>query len=160
MAKRQDQTQVTFGFWLGESHPAYDVSTSRLLQISKPYAYYLRVPDLLLFLHEISPALETRMLESAFAFYSGEVKLNFFRNGLNLVFKNGLLEDIQELKSNQLDDTTASFPELTFLQLLFGYRSMDELDHAYADCYAKDKESGLLLSALFPKKPSDVWEIS
>lgn len=160
MAKRQDQRQELFGFWLGESHPAYDVIASKLPQISKPFAYYLRLPDLPAFLYEISPALETRMLESAFASYSGEVKLSFYRNGVNLVFKDGLLEDLQALKPNELDNTTASFPDLTFLQLLFGYRSMEELDHAFADCYAQNKESLLLMDALFPKKPSLIWVIS
>ena len=159
-AKQHDQPQETFDFWLGDSHPAYDVVASRLPKTSKPYAYFLRVPNLLDFIHEITPALETRLLESPFAFYNGEVKLNFYRSGLNLVIKNGLIEDILTLNPSQLDNATAAFPGLTFLQLLFGYRDMDELDHAFADCFPRDKESKLLLNSLFPKQPSDVWEIS
>jgi hypothetical protein len=160
LAKRHRLPQETFSFWLGKSHPAYEVIASKLPLISKPYAYYLRVPNLPDFIREISPALEIRLLESAFANYTGQVKLNFFRSGLNLDFKDGLLEDVQDLQPTELANANACFPALTFLQLLFGYRSMDELDHAFADCYAKDKENSLLLSALFPKKPSDVWEIS
>ena len=158
--KRHDLPQETFDFWLGDSHPAYDVAASRLVKTSKPYAYYLRVPNLLDFIQEITPALETRLLESAFAFYNGEVKLNFYRSGLTLVFKNGLIEDVMKLKPDELNNATASFPNLTFLQLLFGYRDMDELDHAFADCFPRDKESKLLLNTLFPKQSSDVWEIS
>ena len=159
-SKRHDLPQETFDFWLGDSHPAYAVVASRLPKTSKPYAYYLRVPNFVDFLHEISPTLETRLLESAFAFYSGEVKMNFFRSGLNLVFKNGLLEDVLDLQPDELNNAAASFPNLTFLQLLFGYRDMDELDHAFADCFPRDQESKLLLNTLFPKQPSDVWEIS
>ena len=159
-AKQHDQPQETFDFWLGDAHPAYAVVESRLVKTSKPYAFYLRVPNLLDFLHEITPALETRLLESPFVNYSGEVKLSFYHSGINLVFKDGLIEDVLDLKPDKLNSAIAGFPDLTFLQLLFGYRSMDELDHAFADCYPRDKESKLLLDTLFPKLPSDVWEIS
>ncbi len=47
------------------------------------------------------------------------------------------------------------FPELTFLQLLFGYRSFAELDYVRADCYGNE-ETAVLLPILFPKKYSDV----
>jgi hypothetical protein len=55
---------------------------------------------------------------------------------------------------------SAAFPGLTFLQLLFGYRSLDELNNAFADCVIDSPESHALLSFLFPKKPSDIWMIS
>ena len=79
---------------------------------------------------------------------------------MQLDFKKGHIEDIAKLASDALDDATACFPELTFLQLLFGFRSMDELHHVYPDCYAKNEESKHLVNALFPKKHSDVWPIS
>jgi hypothetical protein len=160
LAKAQKQSQEMFGFWLGESHPAYQVIASKLPQFHKPYAYYLRVPDLMAFVQEIIPAIETHLADSAFAHYSGEVKLNFYREGLNLKFNNGHLDDVQKLAHDVLDDATASFPGLSFLQVLFGHRSMDEIDHAFTDCYAKNEESKHLLNALFPKKSSDIWPIS
>jgi hypothetical protein len=160
LAKDQKQTQDRFGFFLGEAHPAYDVFTSHLPQIHKPYAYYLRVPDLLAFLQEIVPALEDRLAETPFDFYTGEVKLNFYRYGVKLVFKRGHLEEIEKLGPEDLEKSAANFPGLTFLQLLFGHRTMDELDHALTDCYAKNEESKHLLNTLFPKKPSDIWPIS
>lgn len=160
LAKAQKLPQEMFGFWLGEAHPAYDVIASRLPKIHKPYAFYLRVTDLVEFIHEISPSLETRLAASAFADYSGEVKLSFYRDGLKLDFTKGHIEDIQKLGTDALEDAAAAFPGLVFLQLLFGYRSMDELDDAFTDCYAKNEEGKLLINALFPKKPSDVWPIS
>ena len=43
----------------------------------------------------------------------------------------------------------AGFADLTFLQLLFGYRSMEELDYAFADCWASgDKARPLLRGAV------------
>jgi hypothetical protein len=160
LAKGQNQHQEKFGFWLGASHPAYEVCTSRLPEISKPYAFYVRVPDLVALLLVISPALENRLLASAFAYYSGEVKLNFYREGLTLGFADGRLEKIEKLGPDSLEKASAVFPDRVFLQLLFGYRSMDELDHAFADCYAKNGETKQLLNVLFPKKHAEVWAIA
>ncbi len=51
----------------------------------------------------------------------------------------------------------AAFPDLTFLQLLFGFRSLDELRHAFPDCSVASDHARALLPVLFPKKPSHVW---
>jgi hypothetical protein len=160
LAKEQKQSQEKFGFFLGEVHPSYEVVTSMLPQTHQPYAYYLRVPDLVEFLHEVSPALETHLADTAFDLYTGNIILSFYRSGLNLDFKKGHIEEIVKLAPDALDEATACFPGLTFLQLLFGYRSMDELHYAHVDCYAKNKESQHLINAIFPKKYSDVWPIS
>ncbi len=48
----------------------------------------------------------------------------------------------------------------TLLQLLFGYRIMDELNYAHVDCFAKSGEIAVLLQALFPKKHSNMIPIS
>ena len=49
------------------------------------------------------------------------------------------------------------FPHLTFLQVLVGYRSLDELEAAYADCYPDSQTARVLTDILFPKAVSDVW---
>lgn len=160
LAKEQKQTQDQFGFFLGAVHPSYEVVASSLPQIHKPYAYYLRVPDLVDFLHEVSPALETHLEDTAFALYSDTITLSFYRSGVKLVFKRGHIEEITKLGPDALDKATACFPGLTFLKLLFGFRNMEELHFAHTDCYAKNGESQHLLNALFPKKYSEVWPIS
>lgn len=48
------------------------------------------------------------------------------------------------------------FPDLTFLKLLFGYRSRAELQAMYPDCFMVQHEVGALLDVLFPKKLSHV----
>jgi len=44
--------------------------------------------------------------------------------------------------------------------LLFGYRSLNELKYAFADCWYGSDEVYALLNALFPKQSSDVLAIS
>ena len=51
------------------------------------------------------------------------------------------------------------FPDRTFLQLLFGYRSLEELETTFPDCVVRTSEARALLTALFPKLPSDVWPV-
>lgn len=160
LAEEQNQPQKSFGFWLGDSHPAYDAITSKLPQDHKPYSFYMRIPDLPAFIEKITPVLEERLADSAFAHFSGEITLNFYRGGLSLTFKDGHLEEIKALESADPEKSTANFPPLVFLHLVFGYRTFNELDHAFTDCYAKNKEMINLLNALFPKKPSQVWAIS
>jgi hypothetical protein len=160
LAKEQKQEQKMFGFWLGEAHPAYLVTETQLPREIKPYAYYLRVPDLAAFLKTIQPALETRLAESAFANYTGELKLNFYRDGLFLDFENGQLKTVKNLSFDELENSTANFPPLTFLHMVFGYRTIDEIKHMHKDCGTKDDLTAHLLDALFPKKISEVWPIS
>ena len=45
------------------------------------------------------------------------------------------------------------FPPLVFLQLLFGYRSLDELRFAFPDVRVNDNVE-LLVKALFPSRSS------
>jgi hypothetical protein len=54
----------------------------------------------------------------------------------------------------------AAFPGLTFLQLLFGYRTFEELDYAFPDCWYETDEVFGLLNALFPKRPCNLWAIA
>jgi len=51
------------------------------------------------------------------------------------------------------------FPDRTLLQLLFGYRTRDDLEHAFADCRAHSDEARALLTVLFPKQPSNEWPV-
>lgn len=53
------------------------------------------------------------------------------------------------------DEGDASFPELTFLQMLFGHRDFAALSAAFPDCWAGSDETRGLLNALFPRQPTD-----
>jgi hypothetical protein len=150
-----------FGFWLGEDHPVYRVLHERLPRVRKPYAWYLRVPEVAGFLQLVSPVLEQRLVGSAMAGYSGELKLSFYRDGMRLVIDKGKLTTIEDWKPSPVGHAgEAGFPPHTFLQLLFGYRSMDMLKASFADCWTSRDEIHVLLDALFPHQPSDVWPIA
>lgn len=116
----------------------------------------MRVPDLPKLLRLIASVLEGRLVRSVAAGWSGELKLSFSRNGLRLCFEGGRLAVVEPWSPVQ-DQESACFRDLTFLQLLFGSRSLQELRDASPECYACDHEARALLNILFPKRPSAVW---
>ncbi len=151
----------TYGFWLGSSHPVYDVIPDKLPKTKDPYAWFLRVPDLPKFLQQIAPQLEARLDASPLVGHNGEIKITFYRSGLRLVFEKGRMAAVEDWKPEpDRCSGNAGFPGLTFLQLVFGYRSLSELKYAFADCWSKGDQTGVLLDILFPKMASSVWPIS
>ena len=125
----------------------------------RPYAWYLRVPNLPAFVRRIAPVLEERLASSVAAGHSGELRVGFYGDGLRLVLTDGRLEAVEVWDPGDEAETNPAFPGLTFLQLLFGYRSLAELENAFADCRANGEEARVLLDALFPKQPSYVWPV-
>ena len=148
-----------FNFHLGAEHPVFDALGRSLPTEYKPYAFYVRVPDVPGFLQHIRPALEQRLKGSVVDGYTGEIKFHFYRDGIRLATENGKLTTIEGWKPDYTNDGDAAVPDLTFLQLLFGYRSLDELEEAFADCWTKNDTTRALLNALFPKQNSNVWPL-
>jgi hypothetical protein len=121
----------------------------------------MRVSDLPGFIQHIAPALEARLAESPLAGHNGEMKLTFYRSGLRMVIEKGKMVGIGEWKPTpQGHSGDAGFPGLTFLQLVFGYRSLADLKFAFADCWTSNEQGRVLLEILFPKMASRVWPIS
>lgn len=154
------KSRLEFGFFLGGEHPVYQVMGDDLPMVRKPYAYFVRVPDLIGFMRLITPALEKRLASSIAAGHNGELKLSFYKRGIRLQFENGKLVTIEEWKPTPNEWGDAAFPDLTFLQLLFGYRSYAELRQSYADCWCHSNSNRALLEVLFPKKASNVLGIA
>jgi hypothetical protein len=127
--------------------------------VRKPGAWYIRVPDLPAFLRRIAPALEKRLACSSLAGCTRRLRISFYRGGMALSLVDGRLEQIEAWSPNQEGWGDAAFPELTFLQLLFGYRSVEDLEYAFADCWVNDRRTACLLNALFPKRSSDIWGV-
>ncbi len=157
---RDGREVESFIFSLGTEHPAYQVAPERLPDVRRPYAWYVRVPDLPDFVGCIGPALERRLAESILAGHSGEFKISFYRDGLRLVFEKGRLVDVAPWSPIPGDWGDAAFPGLTFLQVLLGYRSLDELLYAFPDCWVGSDAGRAVLNALFPKQTSDVWGVT
>ena len=143
---------------LGRSHPIYDVLGDALApRVEPPYAWYIRIPDLPAFLRHIAAALEDRLAQSILAGYTGDLKIDLYREGLHLRFAQGKLIGVEPWQAPiyKDEDMVMGCPPLTFPQLLLGYRSLDELCAIFPDVWVKD-EQRLLINTLFPKQPSRV----
>ncbi len=147
-------------FNLGRAHPAYDVLGAKLApRYEPPDGWYVRVGDVPAFLQHVGTVLEARLASSPLVGYSGDLKIDFYRGGLRLAFDQGKLKSAEPWQEALYgDECHAHFPPLVFLQLLFGYRSLDELYANFQDVWPKD-EAWLLLNTLFPKQPSWVQEM-
>ncbi len=144
-------------FNLGYDHPVYEALGRQLEKQIPAYAWYVRVPDLPGFLRHIAPVLEKRLANSVLAGHSGDLRLNFYQSQLRLTWERGKLVEIAPYEVAHFFDYGAAFPDLTFLQLLFGYRTADELAAARADCdIANETTAVILLNILFPKQHSCV----
>jgi hypothetical protein len=152
--------RTTYSLWFGSEHPAYDVFRERLPRLRDPYAWYVRIPDLPEFLRVITPALERHVAESDIVGYSGEVKISFYRSGLRLALEKGKLTAIEAWKPQPGDGGNAAFPDLSFLQLVYGYRTFEQLEQSYADCTYDNDETRVLLTTLFPKKASSIMFVN
>ena len=159
-AKRDRREFDSFGFLLGAAHPAYDALGNRLPTVRDPYAWYLRVPDLRGFLDHITPVLEKRLAESIASGHSGAIQVSFYRTGLQIVIEKGKIKAIMPWKPEPGKEGDVAFPDLTFLQLLFGYRSYSQLEYAFADCWCDSEDVRALINILFPKKTSNVYPIA
>jgi hypothetical protein len=123
------------------------------------YAFYLRVADLPGFIRHVAPVLEQRLADSSAAGYSGDLQISFYRGGLVLRFDSGRLTSAEHFDPPQQLDAGASFPGLTFLHVLFGWRSRQEVESLFPDCFTRGEAPAVLLDVLFPKQPSHVWPI-
>lgn len=159
-ARRDGKTCHAFGFMLGAQHPVYEALGRDLPTEHQPYAWYLRVPNMLGFLNHIKPALEKRIAESIAAGHSREIKISFYRNGVRLVLEKGKLASIESWSPSPEEEGHVGFPGLTFIQILFGYRSYDDLEQSFADCWCDSEEVRALIKILFPKKFSDVFPVA
>jgi hypothetical protein len=145
---------------LGYAHPVYEAIPSLLPRKPQPYTFFMRVPNLPTFLRHVAPALDLRLAASPAAGYTGSLTLNFYRSAYRVIFEQGALVDAAPYKPEHQEDGDAFFPDLTFLHLLFGHRSLEEVEYMFADCSVRDDRHRLLLNSLFPKGDSFVFPIS
>jgi hypothetical protein len=155
ICESEGKTRSAFLFALAGSHPVYEVMRDNLPRVRQPYCWYLRVPNLPGFIRHIAPVLEQRLENSLIPGFSGALRISFYRSGLRLGFERGKLTIAEAWQPGPgKEGGDIAFPNLTFLQLLFGHRALDELKQSYADCWWENDRSRVLMSTLFPKKPS------
>ncbi len=144
---------------LEQEHPVYRALSKNLVREMRPSAWYIRVPDMVAFLRHIRPALEKHLVGTVAEGYSGELKLNFFRRGIQLKLERGQITDISNWFPEEVWHGDVRFPDLTFLQLVCGRRRFSELTEDFADCWGSD-EAAVLLDCLFPPFTGNVWALA
>ena len=164
---RRDGVDYSGGFALslGVEHPAYAAMDEWLPVVEPSRAWYIRVPDLPGFVRHVAPVLERRLSEAFGTGHAGRLVLGFVHAGLVIEIEGGRITSVEPRAPTQ-DDLSATesavdalFPGLVFLQLLFGFRSVREIEYAYPDCVVTSNEARSLLGALFPRRPSMVYGI-
>jgi hypothetical protein len=150
LAKMSSKECSGVAFSLGADHPAYTVAQNYLTRERRPYSWYIRVEDLPAFIRLVAPVLEKRLAASACSGFSGEQIWSFYRSGLKVSFENGKIAAVENYRPNPAVEDSAGFPGLTFLHLLMGYRSLEELQFIFPDCWAKP-DTRVLLNGLFQK---------
>jgi hypothetical protein len=147
-------------FVMGRHHPVYHALDQDLLAPGRrPYAWYVRVPDLAAFLRRVTPALERRLAASHFAERTLTQQVSFYRGMLTLRIERGRLVSVDEqidrrnMGPGETSGAGAGMPRELFIQLVLGYRSIDTLRELHADVLASD-ESMDLLRTLFPQRLS------
>jgi hypothetical protein len=129
---------------LARSLGAHDLGT---------YAWQVHVPDLAALLRAIGPVLEQRLAASPFAGLSQEIQLCFYRDSVTLRFRAGKLASVQASGPAQ---GAIRFPPLTFIPILFGHRTVEQMRLAYPDI-SVDGSVRLLFETLFPPLASFVY---
>lgn len=148
-------------FQLGRRHWLYEaLADLGDLREQIPSAWYVRVPNIAALLTHLAPVLEKRVAQSVASNYTGDLMVNLYQKTLLLSFSQGHLTACENISSTQETiHADAGCPPLLFLQLLFGYRSLELLQQLFYPDVWTTKTGVLLLRALFPVRPSDVFQL-
>jgi GNAT superfamily N-acetyltransferase len=162
LARAAEERPDSLTFSLGESHPVYEAFPDPpLYDLDRDghYSFYVRVPDLPAFLLQVAPVLEENLSRSVAAGHTATLTLNFYSSGLRLKILRGRINSVEPWDPTPEDTGDAAFPDLTFLQLLLGFRSLEELSHTFPDCSPGKGDTQVLLKALFPQRPSNLQPV-
>jgi hypothetical protein len=136
-------------------HQHLDKNFHNFYPSARPYAWYIRVPDIARLLKTIAPALVKRLKGRPHEGLTGEFLVSYYRYGLNLKFESGMLTGIDHVQWPDRHLAAVRFPDLTFLQMVCGRKSFAELHEMFPDCSAKSGVEADLLDTLFPKRLSN-----
>lgn len=142
---------------LGIDHPSYEALPHNTITDNN-HAWFIRVPDLVGYLQRIRPALEKNLEGSVAQGYHGEFRVNCFRNGLNLKISKGKITEISNWEPQDVFEGNPRFPDLVFLQLIFGRRRFRTLAKEHPDVYG-DKQAATVFDCLFPPFTGNVWKV-
>jgi hypothetical protein len=155
VASAQQKPLPMLHFELGEQHPIFEAAPELFHKTTPSYAWYMRVADVPKFINHVAPVLEKRLAQSALKGFLGEIKVTECVRGFTLNIERGRIR--AEAWSPD-DRANAMFSPYTFLQLLFGRRSLNDLRYMFPDCWAED-EATIVFETLFPPRHSNVIPI-
>ena len=134
----------------------------------RPYAWQIKIPDKIKFLTKIAPVLEARLKEGSLVGFSGTLRLDLYREQIDLNWSEGKLESVTPGRGGECEKTFF-IPEDLFIPLVLGHRTWRELHYTRPDIFpammyvgpgvdsASDK-AVRLIDALFPAERSWVYE--
>jgi len=145
--------------WLPAGHPALRSLATRV-GVGPPSSYgqYVRVPDLAAFIDRIKPVLEARLAESPAVGWTGTLSINLYTEALRLTIDAGRLTTVKR-EGPPESGADISLPREALLHLLFGNRTLEEMERTTADCRLGTDAGALLMNVLFPLMPYASWEL-
>ncbi len=136
--------------------------------VGRPYAWQIKIPYRARFLGRIAPILEARLKESSLAGFTGTLRLDLYREQIDLIWSDGKLESVTSGGENECENTLF-IPEDLFAPLLLGHRTWRELQYTRPDIFpamlyvgpgvdSASEKTVRLIDALFPAESSWVYE--
>lgn len=153
--KKEEPKASLIGFMFPPEHPVMQVLQLPPPQ-NTPYTYYIRIPDIPAFIWHIRSVLEMRLANSVMAGYTGQLRIHAGRIGFCITFEQGEITATDYYTPSDMNDADVIMPDHTFLFVLLGHRTLAEVNHMWADCYARTPEGKGLMNVLWEKRPSMV----
>ncbi len=136
--------------------------------VGRAYAWQIKVPDKVRLLQKIAPILEARLKESSFAGFSGVLRLDFYKNQIDLNWSGGRLESVTSGGEEEFWKTLFLSEDL-FAPLVLGHRTWQELQSVRPDIFPATLYTGSgtegaidktarLIDILFPAERSWIYE--
>jgi len=141
---------------LGYAEPLSELLASHGAEQSPPYGWQVKIVDLVRLLRKLAPVMESRLKGTGFDGLTERLNLNFRRFSVDLAFESGKVARVS--LSGDCGDRTIGLNPYVFPQLLLGYRSRVELEHAYPDVRVAPSRRKLV-DALFPRRPSYIHHV-
>lgn len=136
-------------FEFGRNHPVFRMYDTALGAPKRGYQWYVRVPDVAKLVSHLTPLFEQRLAKSELRGWSGDLKISFYTDGIEMKFDAGKLIAVTATGPIERPEASAFYPDLTFLKALFGQHSFTYLRDTTGGCYAKDFAMGTLQDILF-----------
>ena len=142
-------------FVLDSNHPIYaQIQHGYTNSTEETYAWYVRVADFARLLTALTPILEARVHHSLMVGYTGTLHISCYGSGVILEWRDGRLSAVRNTRPPIMGEgADACLPYDTFLMLLFGRKSLNDIRNWHHEVHAST-EATQLLDILFPKQPS------